>query len=81
MATRVEAVLADIEAEMVTRGVDVTHYWGKRLAEARKTVNWVAWTEDDDAERGGGALGDRTSRADRAAKPTLATSPLRQTRK
>ena len=50
MATRVEAVLADIEAEMVARGVEVTHYWGKRLAEARKTVNWVAWTEDDDAE-------------------------------
>ena len=47
MATRVEAVLADIEAEMVARGVEVTHYWGKRLAEARKTVNWVAWTEDD----------------------------------
>lgn len=50
MATRVEAVLADIEAEMVARGVEVTHYWGKRLAEARKTVNWVSWTEDDDAE-------------------------------
>jgi hypothetical protein len=50
MATRLEAVMADVQAEMVSRGVDVDHSWGKRDDERRKTVNWVSWVEVDDAE-------------------------------
>jgi hypothetical protein len=55
MGTRLESVFAEVIAEM---GVDENHeayasysHWGKRAAEARKSVPWITWVEEDDGER------------------------------
>lgn len=51
MATRAESVMAIVSAEMVTRGVDVSHSWGKQKNERHdRQYPRVTWVEADDDE-------------------------------
>lgn len=52
MATRAESIMATVAAEMVDRGVDVSHSWGKKKDERHdRAYPRVTWTEADDDEK------------------------------
>lgn len=50
MATTVADVMTVVAAEMVQRGVDVQHQWGKKSAERHDRLPRLLWVELDDDE-------------------------------
>lgn len=50
MATRAETIMADVRAEMVARGVDVQHQWGKQKDDRHDRLPRITWVEPDEDE-------------------------------
>jgi hypothetical protein len=50
MATRAESIMAVVRAEMIARGVDVQHQWGKQREERHDRLPRVTWVEPDQDE-------------------------------
>lgn len=79
MATRVESIAVTVAAEMVARGVDVQHQWGKQKEERHDRLPRVLWVEPDTEETieppsatiydsADGTTGSREAVYDRAVK-------------